>query len=186
MSITTPHVDMPKILGMQGQTWSETILTDEQYYEMVFPRMLAVSERAWHRASWKLDWAQGVTYDDTTNNVPKDELAMDYHGFVMKLECHEVLKLEKLGINYRVPPPGGKVESGVLIANSELPCTLIMYSVDDGDSWSKYIGPVRVVVGAGRKVSLESVSFYGTLKSRVVVTEGIVNVITEPAMENQS
>ncbi len=46
MSVTTPDVPMPKIRGMQGQTWSETVRTDEQYFEMAFPRVLAVAERA--------------------------------------------------------------------------------------------------------------------------------------------
>jgi len=56
MSITTtPNTVMPTVRGMQGQTWSETIRTDGQYYEMAFPRVLAVAERAWHRASWELE-----------------------------------------------------------------------------------------------------------------------------------
>ena len=51
MSVKTPYVPQPKIRGLQGQTWTETIRTDDQYYEMVFPRILAVAERAWHRAT---------------------------------------------------------------------------------------------------------------------------------------
>ena len=176
MNLVTPQVSAPAIRGMQGQTWSETIRTDDQYYEMAFPRTLAVAERAWHKAGWELDWFRGMTYDDTTNNVPKDKLASDYHGFVSKLGCHEVLKLEKLGINYRVPPPGGKIESRVLTANSELPCTLIMYSIGDGGArdgsrsnmWTIYTGPVNV--GTGEVVSLQSKSPNGRT-SRVVVIE---------------
>ena len=55
---------------------------------MAFPRVLAVAERAWHRASWELDWSSGVTYNATTGLVPKDELAADYNGFVTKLGYH--------------------------------------------------------------------------------------------------
>lgn len=166
MSVETPDSEMPVIHGMQGQTWSETIRTDDQYYEMAFPRTLAVAERAWHRASWEVDWAPGVTYDMSTGLVPKDELEEDYHGFVTKLGCHEMLKMQKLGIKYRVPPPGATIDgSGLLTANSELPCTAIMYRIDDS-SWVQYTGPVNV--GVGKSVHLQSASSDGTLISRVV------------------
>lgn len=170
MNIVTPNVGAPKIRGMQGQTWSETVRTDGQYYEMAFPRVLAVAERAWHRASWELDWSPGVTYNFTTALVPKDELAEDYHGFASALGCREAAKLGKLGIAYRVPPPGGSVDaSGVLTANSELPCTTIVYSTDEGDTWSQYTKPVSV--GAGKAVHLMSMSADGSLESRVVVAD---------------
>ena len=170
MSVTTPNVPAPKIRGMQGQTWSETIRTDDQYYEMAFPRVLAVAERAWHRASWELDWSPGDTYDATTGRVPMDDLATDYHSFVSKLGCHEMFKMKKLGINYRVPPPGASIDaSGVLTANSELPCTVIMYSLDKGSKWSKYSGPVGV--DNDEVVFLQSVSSDGVLKSRLVTID---------------
>lgn len=170
MSVKTPDVNMPVIRGMQGQTWTETIRTDDQYYEMAFPRMSAIAERAWHRASWELDWSPGVTYNATTGLVPKDELSDDYNGFVTKLGCHEVSKLKKLGINYRVAPPGASIDaSGTLTANSEMPCTVIMYSADEGNTWSQYSGPVEV--GAGKSVYLQSVSSDGSLMSRVVLAD---------------
>jgi hexosaminidase len=56
----------PKIRGVQGQAWSETIRTDKQYFKMAFPQVLSVAERAWHKAGWELDWQAGVTYDNTT------------------------------------------------------------------------------------------------------------------------
>lgn len=169
MSVTTPSIPMPAIRGMQGNTWSETIRTDDQYYEMAFPRMLAVAERAWHRASWELDWSPGLSFDATTGLVPKDELAADFNGFASALGCREALKLEKLGIAYRVPPPGASIDaSGTLTANSEMPCTAIMYSIDGGNTWLNFSGPVGV--GPNKVVSLQSVSSLGVFKSRVVAT----------------
>ncbi|MCZ8488100.1 family 20 glycosylhydrolase [Vibrio lentus] len=40
---------------MSAQLWSETVRTDERANceYMVFPRVLAAAERAWHRADWK-------------------------------------------------------------------------------------------------------------------------------------
>jgi len=169
MNVTTPDVAAPRIHGMQGQTWSETIRTDDQYFEMAFPRVLAVAERAWHRASWERDWSSGETYNPTTGLVNMDDLAADYNEFVTKLGCHEVAKLEQLGIHYRVPPPGGQIDgTGTLTANSELPCTDIMYSTDEG-SWKTYSGPVQV--SSADTISLMSVSPSGALKSRVVAVD---------------
>ena len=170
MSVTTPEVSMPAIHGMQGQTWSEVLRTDHQYFEMAFPRVLAVAERSWHRATWELDWSPGVTYDSSTGLVPKDDLAADYNGFVTVLGCRELPKLEKLGITYRVPPPGAKIDtSGTLTANSELPCMGIMYSLDGGNTWIEYSDPINI--GDGKVVSLQSVSSSGDLKSRLVVID---------------
>ena len=170
MTVETPDVAMPTIRGMQGNTWSETIRTDDQYYEMAFPRVAAVAERAWHRGSWELDWTPGVTYNLSSGRVPIDELAEDYNGFASALGCRELAKLGKLGISYRVPPPGASIDSlGVLTANSELPCTIIMYSTDEGNTWSQYSSPVGV--GAGSVVHLQSVSSDGVLKSRLVVAD---------------
>jgi hexosaminidase len=88
MDVTTPDVPAPRIHGMQGQTWSETIRTDAQYFEIAFPRVLAVAERAWHRAEWERDWTMGEQYNPTTELVDMDALAADYHGFATKLGCH--------------------------------------------------------------------------------------------------
>ncbi|KAL7552772.1 hypothetical protein ACHAWF_018597 [Thalassiosira exigua] len=171
MSLTTPSIPQPTIHGLQGEAWGETMRTDNQYYQMTFPRLLAVAERAWHRASWELEWSPGTVYDASSGLVPKDELATDYNGFASALGCKEVRKLEKLGITFRVPPPGAFVDStGLLSANSELPCTTIMYSID-GIKWSAYAGPVQV--GVGRNVALQSVSSEGFLKSRIVDVDDI-------------
>ena len=168
MNLATPQVSKPAIRGMQGQTWSETIRTDDQYYEMAFPRTLAVAERAWHRAEWELDWTPGTVYNMTTGLVPMKQLSDDYNGFVSVLGCREIAKLRKLGIAYRVPPPGGSIDAaGVLSANSELPCTIIMFSTDQGATWSYYVNPVNI--GVGQVAHLKSVSEDGTLVSRVVV-----------------
>ena len=178
MNLVTPDVTMPNIRGMQGQTWSETIRTDDQYGEMAFPRAISVAERAWHKASWELDWTPGASYNMATGLVPKDKLAEDYNGFVSVLGCREVLKLEKLGITYRVPPPGAVISSGTLSANSELPCTTIMYSIDQGDTWLPYSSPVNV--GVGQVVHLKSMSVDGSRDSRVVEAE--TTLAQDPAL----
>lgn len=101
--------------------------------------------------------------------MPKDDLADDFNGFVSVLGCREMHKMRKLGINYRVPPPGGFVDSsGLFHANTELPCTSIKYSMDGGSSWSNYVQPVNINIGGVKSIQLLSTSFDGALISRVV------------------
>jgi hexosaminidase len=167
MNVTTPNVTAPVVTGMQSQTWSETVRTEIEHHEMTFPRILALAERAWHRGSWEIDWAPRKNYHATTNFVPKDELATDFKGFNTVLGCREIRKIwQRLGIVYRVPPPGANVEAGMLTANTELPCTRIQYSVDEGETWLEYLAPVDI--GEGKVLLLKSQSSDGGLESRIV------------------
>ena len=38
---------------MQSQLWSEVVRTSEALDSMIFPRLVAMAERAWHRADWE-------------------------------------------------------------------------------------------------------------------------------------
>src|SRR3546814_20032058 len=51
--------------------------------------------------------------------------------------------LERIGVAYRVAPPGAPIVNGKLEANSMFPGTAIEYRVGDG-AWTRYAGPVRV------------------------------------------
>jgi len=79
--------------GILGCMWSETIRTADQMDFMLFPRLLALAERAWHKASWE--------DDNKMENIDKDWKS--FATFVVK---HELRRLEKLGIKYRIPLPG--------------------------------------------------------------------------------
>ncbi|ENA1908526.1 family 20 glycosylhydrolase, partial [Aeromonas salmonicida] len=51
---TTKTLEQPaNVLGMQGSLWAETVRTDNQFEEMLFPRVFALAERAWHKAGWE-------------------------------------------------------------------------------------------------------------------------------------
>lgn len=66
---------------------------------MVFPRLLALAERAWHKASWE-------SIDNSGERARLQEL--DWELFANKIGHKELLRLDELNINYRVPPPGGR------------------------------------------------------------------------------
>jgi len=114
-------------LGMQGQLWSETVRTPEQFDYMVFPRLLALAERAWHRAAWENDYQPGVTYaGGSTNLVDKAALNADFAEFAAALGTKELRKLDAAGIQYRIPVPGANASS----ANVAFPGLPIEYSLN--------------------------------------------------------
>ena len=60
-----PALEKPENLrGMQGQVWTETIRTAAQLEQMIYPRLLALAERAWHKADWELNNNQSKRLTD--------------------------------------------------------------------------------------------------------------------------
>lgn len=151
-------------LGMSAQLWSETVRTDEQFEYMVFPRVLAAAERAWHVADWENDYKVGVEYSQDTNLVDKDALLADWTRFANVLGQRELAKLEKAGIDYRLPVPGAVVEQGELAMNIQFPGVALQYSVD-GENWQDYNDEQRPSVTG--EVWVRSKSASGNLFSRV-------------------
>ena len=83
--------------GMEGHIWSELIRTNGQLESMLFPRMLALAERAWHQASW-----EGIVDDHVRERLRLE----DWESFANSLGHKELSRLEGLKINYYLPPPG--------------------------------------------------------------------------------
>jgi len=82
---------------MEASLWTEMIRSPQQAEHMLYPRLLAVAERAWHIAEW-----------ETMGHHTKFDPA--YHGdwlkFAVAVSGRELRRLDKLGINYRLPRPG--------------------------------------------------------------------------------
>ncbi len=123
--------------GMQGFLWSETVRTPEQFDYMLFPRLLALAERAWHAADWELPYVAGETFDSQSGQSNIDSINNDYATFAAAIGTRELLKLDAAGIQYRVPPPGAKVIGGQLQMNSHFPGLALEYS-NDGNSWQSW------------------------------------------------
>ena len=58
---------------------------------MLFPRILALAERAWHKAEWEQITSEPI---------------MQWEIFKNKVGYCEFPRLDRMGIMYRVPPPG--------------------------------------------------------------------------------
>lgn len=155
----------PGVHGISGQSWNETVRTDEQMEYMIFPRALPLAERAWHRASWEQDYQADREYrGGETHLVDTKALDTDWQRFANIMGQRELAKLDKAGIAYRLPVPGARVVAGQLEANISLPGLIIQYSTDGGKQWQQYDTKVKPKVSGD--VMIRSTSPDGKRHSR--------------------
>ncbi|KAH9512767.1 hypothetical protein Btru_038144 [Bulinus truncatus] len=123
-----PPLKSPEnIIGLQGQLWSETVREPEQLEYMIFPRILALAERGWHKASW-----------EGKDNIAQDkEMKSDWSRFARSLGFADLLLLDKLNISYRVPPPGARISNDKILSKVEFPGLKVQYRMDSESSWSE-------------------------------------------------
>ncbi len=152
-SATTGVAD-PGFHGMQGQLWSETVRTREQLEFMLYPRMIALAERAWHRADWELDGVAGRSFSESTNFVDDATLARDFALFTQALVRKELPKLDAAGVGYRIPVPGASSASGALELNLALPGLPLEVS-SDGSNFTAWQGSSTAPVVAIRALSAD-------------------------------
>ncbi|KAH3819428.1 hypothetical protein DPMN_121163 [Dreissena polymorpha] len=66
---------------------------------MIFPRLLCVAERAWHKAEWEAE------SDADRQQVGQD---LDWARFAHILGSKELARLDSMGVAYHLPPPGAR------------------------------------------------------------------------------
>ena len=75
---------------MQGHLWSETVRKSEQLDDMIFPRLLALAERAWHKSSWE------VPYEYIPHKIKHTHTQIWLVGCVLRPNNSEVIKRRRL------------------------------------------------------------------------------------------
>ncbi len=92
---------MPKLFlvisGMEGTLWSETLRTQDHIDSQLFPRVLALAERAWHKASWE---------GDIETEAGMAAMKSDWESFAKLIGRYELSRLDAKSVKYRIPPPG--------------------------------------------------------------------------------
>lgn len=151
-------VESKGVSGLSAQLWSETVRTDDQYEYMVFPRVLAAAERAWHEAEWELDYKPGVEFTQETNHVDKEAQLRDWTRFANVMGQRELAKIDAAGVQYRIPVPGAIVKDGNLLMNISMPGLPMQYSLDDGKTWVTYEGPVAIADTDTAKIHIRALS----------------------------
>ncbi|WLI78316.1 beta-N-acetylhexosaminidase [Kosakonia sp. H02] len=156
----------PGAYGLSAQLWSEVVRTDAQMEYMIYPRLVSVAERAWHRAAWEQDYKAGREYKGgETHLVDINALDNDWQRFANLLGHRELSKMDKAGIHYRLPVPGARIVGGVLEVNTSFPGLVVEYSTDQGKQWQRYNASVRPQVSG--EVQIRTASPDGKRFSRV-------------------
>ena len=103
----TPLAAGKKFLGIQGQLWSEGVRTDNMVEHKVFPRLLALAERAWYLPDWAVPYNyQGATYSQSSNAFTEEMATKrdnQWQLFANTLGEKEFTKLELADVDYRLP-----------------------------------------------------------------------------------
>ncbi|GHE89859.1 family 20 glycosylhydrolase [Thalassotalea profundi] len=144
------HQPMPNnyhVAGIQGQLWSETVRSEQQAEYMIFPRLLAFAEKAWHSPNWHVPYNyKGARYDKDSHVFTKELQTVrdqQWQLFSNTIAQKELIKLDALNVFYRVPTIGAKVIDGKLHLNSSLSGLPLEYQTEDG-TWHGYLQPVAV------------------------------------------
>lgn len=141
-----------KFLGIQGQLWSENTRTDELAEHKIYPRLLALAERAWHLPRWAVPYNyKGAVYSQDTKALTLDMKKSrdeNWQVFSKVLGQKEFPKLELADIDYRLPTVGAVIEKGILKANIAFPGLRMEYQLnsenDNTQPWVAYDEPVKV------------------------------------------
>jgi hexosaminidase len=130
------------ILGGQGNIWTEYLKTPDRVEYMAFPRMIALAEVVWSRASDK-----------------------NYGDFQGRLSAHYA-RLDKQRVNYRIPEPAGlqnmvlsEGKTTIMLTN-RLPGARIYYTLDGSapdETKTLYAGPIEAGLQEGEKAELKTV-----------------------------
>ncbi len=132
------------ILGIQGQLWTENTKSSEMAEYLVFPRLLAVAERA---------WAQDPAWAQVADASKRNQLLLQsWNEFSNRLGQRELPRLDYLanGIGYRLPPPGIVIRNEMAYINAEFPGIAIRYTIDGTEPNAQspvYTTPVAVTQG---------------------------------------
>ncbi len=116
-----------RIIGIQGQLWTETVTTRERLEYMLLPKLFGLAERAWTaQPKW-----------ETAATSPQREAALtrDWFQFAHRVGKVELPKLDVYngGYAYRLPPPGARVDGDRIYANSPFPGLTIRYTTDGSE-----------------------------------------------------
>ena len=110
------------IIGVQAQLWGETLRSFDEVQYMLLPKLMGVSERSWNAVpEWSIDLTDVKVYNDAR------------HQYNLKIGTRELPLLNGMGYNFRVGPPGIKLEGGKLLINTQYPDEMVTYTLDGSE-----------------------------------------------------
>ena len=130
-----------RVRGIQGQLWGESLDAEQHVDYYLFPKLLALAERAW---SPEPEWV--ANGNKATRLVRLEE---DWFGFASVLGTEILPRLDVMlgGIGYRLPLPGAQMHGDTIKANVRYPGLKMHYTTNKRDpdiSDPIYLEPIVV------------------------------------------
>jgi len=120
-----------KVVGIQGNLWSETLGGEGRMDYMLVPKLLALAERAWAaEPEWELE----------KDKAKSEALFRDaYSTFASAVGRREMPRLDREtpAWAYRIPKPGLRTEGGQARASLEIPGFVLRYTTDGTEPTAK-------------------------------------------------
>ncbi|MDM7922464.1 MAG: family 20 glycosylhydrolase, partial [Pyrinomonadaceae bacterium] len=146
------------VIGAQANLWTEYIKTQSHAEYMMFPRMLALSEVVWSRKEDR-----------------------DFADFKRRLNAI-LPRLDKQGVNYRIPEPGGLQNlvtdaDKAIITLTPAPGTRVHYTTDGStpdQASPAYSRPIEIPLGEGEVKTLKTIVVNGVGRASVVYAATVV------------
>ena len=113
------------IQGLQCALWSETLINEDNFDYMLYPKLIAFAERAWApQPSWTT--ASNETFDKRYKEA--------WQRFNTVLWNNDLPRFDRYWaeIHYRIPAPGVKIAGNQVLVNTESEALTVRYTVDGG------------------------------------------------------
>ncbi|OHX64898.1 family 20 glycosylhydrolase [Flammeovirga pacifica] len=126
------------IKGIQGAIWAETLKSIDRLEYMIYPKMIALAERA---------WAQSIVKRGEQGVVIEKKLDQQWNTFANALGQREFNRFAAWGRNYRIPPVGVQVKDNYVSANIAYPGLSIRYAKvgeELTEKSSEYAQPIQL------------------------------------------
>lgn len=148
-------------VGMQAHLWSEMVRSDQIAEYLLFPRLMAIAERAWHKAEWEPEYIyEGAVYSKDSGFFTQENKRLreaDWRVFANLIGQKEMAKLERADWLFRLPTIGALVEDERLKISSPFPGLKIEYRFV-GEEWKRWDGISEPLTVKGKAVEVRAIS----------------------------
>ena len=139
------------LIGIQGQLWTETVISSAVLDELVFPNMLVLAERAWQQ---RPAWLQATTAEE---QKPAMQVAWNHFSNQLGQRSLPLMSALYPSVAYDLPKPGGVITQGKLNVRQKFPGLTVRYTTDGSNpTTSSPVYTAPVVLGPEDKVILRS------------------------------
>ena len=149
------HIKQTNIEGIQAHLWTEIVRHDSVAEYMYFPRLISFAERAWSIPEWEKQAANLSTAELNR------QINQDWASFSHTLVSKTLPRLVKQLINFRLPPPGAKIQDGTLQMNHLYHGLQLEYRQGE-KPWQIYSDPIRIDLPLKIRARLPSSNHFST------------------------